>query len=209
MIVRSLTLILAAGFFLCCSETDKKSSVVSNNKSKITVQEGWDSKLIISKAGHRQAEVLYGHMVKYKDEDIVFFNEGVNVDFFDKQGDHTSHLTADQGEYHEKSEDVYGIGNVVVVSDSGAMLMTEELRWDNKRGKILSDTNVVVVTEKSDTLWGVGFESNADLTRRVIRQARGVSQESIDIEALEKSFEKNEQNDTSLVRQKNGGDYEP
>jgi len=205
---RSLTLFLALALFLGCSETDEKDSVGTDNKTRIAVQEGWDSRLILTRAGQRQAEVVYGHMVKYNDEAIVYFDESVNVDFYDKEGRHTSHLVADQGEYHEKSEDVYGIGNVTVVSDSGAILMTEVLRWDNKRGKILSDTNVMVITEKQDTLWGVGFESNSDLSRRVIRQARGVSQETIDIEALEKSFEKPNEQDTTMVGRKNEGLYE-
>ena len=202
MVLRSLTFLLfIMVIVLGCSKTSEETIPGENNIAKIPVQEGWNSKLILSKAGQRQAEVDYGHMAKYEGEKVIHFDEGVEVNFYNREGSHTSYLTADRGEYHEDSEDVFGMGNVVVISDSGVTLQTEVLRWDNRREKIISDTTVIVITENGDTLWGVGFESNADLTRRVIRKARGVSQEKIDFEALEKSFSEVEEKETIPVVQ--------
>ena len=163
-------------------------------------QEGWDSEIYLSKAGRLQAVVRYGHMMKFDRKQIYMFDEGVEVDFFDKEGKHVSLLTANSGEYHESTEDVVGMGNVVVESDSGLTLRTEVLRWDNRRGKIISDTLVMLTTPQSDTLYGVGFESNADLSRRVIRKPWGVSDERIDFKEIEESFSEESSRDTSAVR---------
>ena len=163
-------------------------------------QEGWDSEIYLSRAGRLQAVVRYGHMMKFDRKKIYMFNEGVEVDFYDKDGNHASQLTSNKGEYHEGTEDVVGMGNVVVESDSGLTLRTEELRWDNRRGKIVSDTLVMLTTPQRDTLYGVGFESNADLSRRVIRKPWGVSDESVDFKKIEESFSEKSSQDTSAVR---------
>jgi hypothetical protein len=68
--------------------------------------------------------------------------------------------------------------------------MTEIIKWDNKRGKILSDTLVTIITDEQDTLYGKGLESEPDLGRWVILKPRGVSQRRLDIDSLEHSFER-------------------
>ncbi|MFH1940838.1 MAG: LPS export ABC transporter periplasmic protein LptC [bacterium] len=170
----------------------EKPEIISTDENQVEYpsQEGWDSEMFLTKAGLLQAVVRYGHMRKYDKRKVVLFDEGVEVDFYDDNGKHRSHLTSEQGEYHEGTENVIGMGNVVVVSDSGVTLHTEVLRWDNHRGKILSDTTIMLTTLDQDTLYGVGFESEPDLSRRVIRKPLWVSQRRVDIEELDSSFSK-------------------
>ena len=170
--------------------------IVEHREGEYPSQEGWQSELIISKAARRQAVVRYGHMMKYDQRKIILFDEGVEVDFYDEQGNHTSNLTSERGEYREDTEDILGKGNVVVESDSGITLQTEVLRWDNHLEKIISDTLVMVTTTDQDTLYGIGFESNADLTRRIIRKPWGVSDKRVDIDKLESSFSEPVSKDT-------------
>ena len=180
-----------------CSGKPEDQFKIEENTGQLPEQEGWNSELRISKAGLLQAVVLYGHMVKHENQNIIFFDEGIDVDFYDQEGQHNSHLKSDRGQYHEDTEDVFGMGNVVVVSDSGATLRTEVLRWDNRHGKIISDTSVMVTTENLDTLYGTGFESNADLSHRVIHKPRGISNKSLDFNQIEESFAKPVSEDTS------------
>ena len=135
-------------------------------------------------------------MKKYDKSKILLFDGGVEVDFYDGEGNHNSHLTSDEGEYHEDTEDVIGLGNVVVVSDSGMTLRTEVLRWDNRLEKIRSDTMVMVTTQEHDTLYGVGFESEPDLSRWIILQPWGVSERRVDIEKMEESFSRPSRTDS-------------
>lgn len=178
-----------------CGHNEKETIKVIQETDKYPTQEGWNSELYISKAGHPQAIVHYGHMTKYETPKVVYFDEGVEVDFYDEAGNHTSNLTSERGEYHEKSEDVVGIGNVVVVSDSGVTLMTEVIKWDNSREKILSDTMVTIITEEQDTLYGKGLESDPDLGHWVILKPWGISQRRIEIENLEESFQGSDASD--------------
>jgi len=167
-----------------CSDANRDNDSDTDDR-RLPAQEGWHSELRLSIRGKLQAVVQYGHLVQYEDEKVVYFDQGVGVDFFDADGNHSSRLTAERGEYHEDTEDIFGMGNVVVLSDSGLTLKTERLRWDQRLEKIISDTTVMLTTEEHDTLYGVGFESNADLSRRVIHNPWGVTARHIDFQALE------------------------
>jgi LPS export ABC transporter protein LptC len=173
-----------------CGKKGEDPVETAKQTKEFPEQEGWNSELYISKVGRPQAIVHYGHMTKYETQKIIYFDQGVDVDFYDSDGNHSSHLVSDRGEYHEKTEDVIGLGDVVVVSDSGVTLMTEVIKWNNKRGKILSDTLVTIITDDQDTLYGKGLESEPDLGHWVIIQPRGISQRRLDIDNLEQSFEK-------------------
>jgi LPS export ABC transporter protein LptC len=182
-------------FVIKCGQGEKDAVAVKKDQGKFPTQEGWNSELYISKAGRPQAIVHYGHMTKYETPKVVYFDEGVEVDFYDEAGNHTSNLTSERGEYYEKTEDVVGIGNVVVVSDSGVTLMTEVIKWDNSRGKIFSDTMVTIITEEQDTLYGKGLESDPNLGHWVILKPWGISQRRIKIENIEESFQKPDTSD--------------
>jgi hypothetical protein len=82
---------------------------------------------------------------------------------------------------HNQTNDLTAYGNVVVVSDSGIVLQTEVLFWDNEKQKIISEVPVRFTT-KDDTLIGDSFVSNPDLTNYEIRNARGYSRRKIPIE---------------------------
>ena len=196
LIFHFLCIFIVWVFFNGCEREKQETISTETEQKEYPSQEGWNSEIRLSKAGQIQAVVRYGHMMKYDKRKIVFFDEGVEVDFYDNEGNHTSHLTSEKGEYHENTEDVLGRGSVVVVSDSGVTLSTDVLRWDNRLGKILSDTTVRVMTTDSDTLYGLGFESDPDLNHWIIKKPWGVSQRRIDIEKLEKSFSKTSPADT-------------
>ncbi|OVE78874.1 LPS export ABC transporter periplasmic protein LptC [bacterium I07] len=174
-------------FALNC-ETEEQATVSPSKPDKTPIQEGWNSEIILTKAGKIQAVIRYGYMAKFDESDRVYFDQGVQVDFYDSQGNPTSHLTSDRGEYDEKTEDVMGIGKVEVVSDSGVTLNTESLRLENERNLILSDTTVMVTTSNQDTLYGVGFESNTDLSRWRILKPWGIGNKPLDIDKMEESF---------------------
>lgn len=173
---------------LGCQHRDTET--VLEEKEDLPSQEGWDSRLIITQDGRKQAVVNYGHMTKYKTRRITYFDEGVEVDFYNRYGEHTSHLTSNAGEYHENTENVTGIGNVVVVSDSGTTLHTERLYWHQRREKIYSDTLVMVTTTTNDTLYGIGFESEPDLSQWIIKEPWGVSERRVAVEEIDEYFKR-------------------
>ncbi len=186
--------------FIGCKNKETTPINKSTVIEKLPSQEGYNSKLYISKAGIKQAVLHYGHMRKYDDEKVIYFNEGIKLDFYNAKGNHTSFISAETGEFHETTEDIVGKGNVVVISDTGMTLYTEELRWDNQINKIFSDTLVLITTKDGDTLYGKGFESNPDLTRRVIYQPWGVSSERVEIEKIKNEFMNSSEDTVDTVK---------
>ncbi|MBN1895420.1 LPS export ABC transporter periplasmic protein LptC [bacterium] len=146
-------------------------------------QEGWNSVILISSSGRLQARVQYGHMVQRENSRLIHFDEGVGVDFYDETGRHNSRLDSEKGIYDEESQDVTGLGRVVVVSDTGITLKTERLRWIQKKEKIVSDTHVVFIQE-GDTLYGVGFESDSDLKNWELETPSGIRKKGLDLSRI-------------------------
>lgn len=195
--------------FVACGNKDKNESALFQSSGSLSVlpdQETWNSELTLSLEGKPQALVRYGHMARYENQRKVFFDQGVEIDFFDENGKHVSRLTCEQGEYNELTEEMKGIGRVVVVSDTGITLRTPFLKWDPRIGKIISDSAVVVTTVHHDTLYGTGFESTSDLRNWAIRKPTGMTQRHIDIKAFEAEWIKSSSSDTisqsSVLEQK-------
>jgi len=184
----SLCLLWFSIFCIGCNSDNTLPINKKTDAEKLPSQEGYDSELYITKAGVKQAVLHYGHMRKYDDERVVYFDEGIELDFYGKNGKHTSYVSAEKGKFYENTEDVVGKGNVIVVSDTGMTLYTEELRWVNELNKIFSDTLVMITTQDGDTLYGKGFESDPDLTKRVIYEPWGVSSERVEIDRIKEEF---------------------
>ncbi len=144
-------------------------------------QEGWSSQVVSTKDGRPTAIIAYGHMLKYKNDQLYRFNQGVQVDLYDEHGVHLSRVTADSGVMHEATYDLEAHGNVVVVSDTGIVLRTERLFYNKTNDKVYSDAPVTIIHGPGDTLYGKGFESDKTLSNYVFYQPRGVSQRTIDL----------------------------
>ena len=187
-----IVFILLMAFFMAlfwgCGEERREPVSEQGARGELPSQEGWDSKLYLSNAGRLQAIVKYGHMRKYQNRHVYYFDEGVEVDFYNRDGDHTSHLTCETGEYDTETEDVAGAGNVVVVSDSGMTLHTERLYWDQGGNLITSDTLVMLMTLNQDTLYGVGFQSKPDLSHWIIKKPWGIGERRVKIEKIDAHF---------------------
>ena len=67
------------------------------------------------------------------------------------------------------------LGNVVIESDSGLVLHTEVLNWSHEYDMVETDDSVMFATPDQDTLFGVGFESDVDLTHWKIYRPSGVA----------------------------------
>ncbi|KAA3661160.1 MAG: hypothetical protein DWQ10_05135, partial [Calditrichaeota bacterium] len=133
---------------------------------------------------------------RYLNKKQTKFDGGIVVEFFNKEGEHSSHLTADRGVVYDTRRNFDAFGNVVLVSDSGSVLYTEELRWDNVREKIYSNVYSMFTTAEGDTLYGESFESDARMLHVRINQPRGVTHTQVDIEKLDSE---NETPDTTAI----------
>lgn len=190
-------LLMLALLIMSCSR-EESVPVDSGKSRKLPDQEIWDFQAKSTVNGKLEALINAGHMQRYSREELMLFDSGVQVDFFDENGEHASVLTSDNGEYNAQTEDVKAIGNVVVVSDSGITLYTEELFYYRKTDQIISNTKVKVETEEGHILHGYGFQSDAQMNKwQIIRPYDGVAPEGVDL-SLDR-FEKRDKNDSVKV----------
>lgn len=113
-----------------------------------------------------------GRIRKYVKRSTVLLDSGVVMEFYDEQGRRTTVLTSDSGRADEMRRDMIATGHVVAHSDSGQTLETEQLRWENRTRKIISDTNVKLTTQ-TDTIYGEGFVSDEHLKNWQIMHPTG------------------------------------
>jgi LPS export ABC transporter protein LptC len=165
-----------------CFRSQPEQGAVPETDQRVPDQESWNSVIETMEMNRLTAKIWYGHMAKYQDEGVYEFDQNIRVEFFDERGRRSSWLTAQRGKLWDETRRMEAWGNVVAHSDSANItLFTEHLIWDDQRKKILSDVFVTLTTDQ-DTLYGVGFESEADLTRWYIKKPRGYTRRPIDVE---------------------------
>jgi len=166
-------------FYFACTEFEnsEKSNEIQTDYPD---QESWEATMFFTKEGRKRAILTAGYIAKYSARRYTLLEENVKVDFFDENGNHKSVMTALEGKVFDDRQDMIATGNVVVVSDNGTTLYSEELHWLNKEEKIVSKVPVKITT-KSDTLFGDTFKSDPDLINYEITNARGTSDKTIKI----------------------------
>lgn len=158
-------------FLIACSPIEEPSLPV-DLQEMIPDQEIWDGKIEITSDGRLQSVVHAGHIKSFQKQKLTLFSDSVKVDFYDQQGRHTSLLTSQEAKIDDRSDLFVALGNVVVISDSGAVLKTERLYWDRRKKEIHSDTLAVMTTDV-DSLRGYNFKANEDLTYWTIQNPTG------------------------------------
>ena len=156
----------------CSSPTSAGTGETSEGRPD---QESWEVTISMTDAGLQRAIVQAGHLEKFNDRLYILLDQKVEVDFFDMEEKHTSRLTSQLAEVDEKSDFMRAIQNVVVKSDSGVTLFTDTLSWDHAQGTIYTDDSVMITTEKQDTLYGIGFESDVQMEHWKILRPSGVT----------------------------------
>ncbi len=101
----------------------------------------------------------------------LLVTDNPKIIFYDENGEISSVLTADMGEYNQDTHDMTALGNVVVTTIEGYTLETESLIMLRELGEIHSE-DFVKVTKGNDILTGYGFQGypelkNVDIKRDV------------------------------------------
>ncbi len=107
------------------------------------------------------------------DENSRIELRGVTLTFYTRTGERNSVLTSREGTYNTRHSKMEARGNVVVVSEDGRRLTSEQLRYDQARNEISSDS-AFVLTEPGRRVEGIGFTSDPNMNSvRVHRLIEG------------------------------------
>jgi len=135
-------------------------------------QESWNATITFTDSGKITGILRAGYIAKYSRQWYTLLDSNITVDFFNERSEHTSVLTARSGKVNDITNDFEARGNVVVRSDSGTVLTTEELFWSNKRGRVFTDA-YVEIRSPTEEIRGTGFESDQSLTHYSIARVGG------------------------------------
>lgn len=127
-----------------------------------------NSTITFTQEGIKSATIFAEYVAVYEKLDLKKAKK-VRVDFYDKEGTHTSVLVADSAVIQERKQKLEGLGNVVVTTDEGIELKTQSLRWDPESAKIVTD-DFVTITKDKDVITGYGLEADQELKHFVIKK---------------------------------------
>lgn len=99
--------------------------------------------------------------------------EGVDVTFFDSEGEVDSRITANHAKHLVKRQLMEARHDVHVVNRDGDILNTEHLVWDQVEHRIYSD-EFVKITTAEEIIYGDGLEANEDFTQYTIHHIKGI-----------------------------------
>ena len=132
----------------------------------------WGARFNLTDRGLQRAELFADTALFFNDNTRVEL-ENVRTTFFTAAGAKDAVLTSQRGTYSSRNGGMVARKNVVVVSEDGRRLTTEELAYDQSKNEISSDS-AFVMTEPGRRLEGVGFRSDPNLNNvRVLSGARG------------------------------------
>ena len=129
---------------------------------KIPDQESWNSKVVFSDSGYVRAELYANHIRMYRDRRETLLDSGIIVDFYDKGEQHTSRLLARRGRVDDDTKNLEAFEDVVFTSDSGTVVETDYIFWDNALKMVRGD-RFVTITSPTERLQGYGFEADQGL----------------------------------------------
>lgn len=164
---------IAVALLISCGAREDSGPILT--REDFPDQESWNPTIILTREGRKRAVIRSGHLAKYSEVQEVLLDRKVDADFYSTEEEHMSNMKSERAVVYEANDNLLAIENVVVVSDSGMTLFTDSLFWDNKAEKVFTDDSVMITTEMNDTLYGVGFESNVDLTHWKILEPWGVT----------------------------------
>ena len=104
------------------------------------------------------------------------FPHGMYVEFFEPDGSVSATLEADKGYYFKESDRYTAVGNVVIDGrKENNRLNTDTLHWSPPTKRIYTKARVMIISEGSDTVRGLGLEAAQDFSTYTILQPEGTT----------------------------------
>jgi LPS export ABC transporter protein LptC len=163
---------LVAGATACQKDGAQPTVGAAPSPADTADQTMYHVRTLLTDAGLMRAELLADTAYAF-DEGTRFEMRGVKTTFFTKVGARDAILTSLQGTYNTRLGNMQARGNVIVVSEDGRRLTTPELRYDQGKNEIASDS-AFVATDPQRRLEGIGFRSDPNMINvRCLNACRG------------------------------------
>lgn len=171
-----LSVMVLTGLAACSSRTlPPRQSLLIISKD-FPVQETWEATVVFTDSGKMKATIYAPHVAQYAREGQMNTEKRLDgnivVHFYDAAGQHSSQLNAKRGIIYPNN-DIEVFDQVVMRTRDCTTVRTEYAKWTSRDQKIRSD-KFVTIQRPTETLSGVGFESDQNLKHYRIFKASAV-----------------------------------
>ena len=174
-VVVALTMMVAA---VACQEPGATPPVGRGSAADTADQTLFGVRLTLADHGVQRALLQADTAFTYEDNTRTELRV-VRTTFYTETGVKDGTLTSREGTYNSRAGNMEARGNVVVISEDGRRLVTQQLRYDPQRNEITGDS-AFVLTRPGEELSGIGFRTDPNLSRiNVLSAARGRTNRSV------------------------------
>lgn len=107
----------------------------------------------------------------FEDSSVVKV-KGVDLVIFDALGKQNAHLTSKLGDFNSETQSMIARGTVVLITNTGRRIETEELHYDPNTKRIWSNLHTVLI-ENGKRSTGDGFTADDQFTNVTVRNPKG------------------------------------
>lgn len=156
----------------CQNDLDKVAAVEVQQSApdRITTQ----AEYLYSDSGRVTNRLRAGRIAEWSngDSERTEMSEGVELVFFDRNGEQQSRLNARRGLILPKEKRMEVYEQVVFVNHKGERLETEQLTWHQDSARVRTD-KAVRVQRGHDVIHGMGLDAAEDFSSYVIHNITG------------------------------------
>lgn len=159
-------------FFGCSNDPERVESLTKSEKYPISTT--FDVEMTYSDSGITRAIIVAPLRETYlAEENYIEFRKGIIVNFFDRDEQPESKLTANYAISYNDKDLMEAKNDVVLMNQKNEQLNTEHLIWDQKNDRIYSEVFVKITTPER-VIYGDGFESTQDFSKYKITNVKGI-----------------------------------
>ena len=165
---------------ISCAEEEQKSTPLWLNEEQLPM-ESFGVTYYFSDSAHVRAILNADHVIEKTEPNEEgemelkhFFDQGVEIEFFDEQDVMESTVSANQGVFRKDKGIAELTGDVVVTNTKDERLLTEQLFWDKSKDSVYTYKPVRIETPEEIITGSRGLRSNTTFTTYYIFGIQGV-----------------------------------
>ncbi|WP_423129178.1 LPS export ABC transporter periplasmic protein LptC [Gaoshiqia sp. Z1-71] len=163
---------IAMLFFSCANKIEKIKEFSAGDK--LPTMDAEQFEMIYSDSTIVRFKLITPKLLRYDQEKVPFteFPEGIEIEKFNEKMKVVSVITSDYALYYTREKKWIAKNNVVAINQDGDSLKTEELIWEEAKGKFYSEQFVKII-RTDQIITGIGFESDQDMSNWEIKKVKG------------------------------------
>jgi LPS export ABC transporter protein LptC len=162
--MRKFLLLPLFSLLLGCGLEDKVQPGVTEVGKDIPSQVSYNTLMRFTSEGRPKAVLHAGRIRTYDAQRLTLLDSNVHVDFFDQKGFHSSQMFSKSAKINDVNKNMTAYEHVHIVSDSGTIVDTDSLEWNNQAQTLHSEARVRIAEANGRVTTGIGFESDQNLS---------------------------------------------